>query len=178
MKEYSFDEATPLIDFIQKNRDRIIGKTLNNLYINYWPEYTRYVISDEPVILSIDDYCIVLDYILISDFKISIGKKEEVMEHEDWAFVVDCRNHYHDYFCEEFQRGFERGVEREYIEGCKITDIKVDRFSEAFEYTLQGDMRPDGGDYFSTISLYLDSGVILSFCGEAAMMDGYIRVWC
>ena len=79
-----------------------------------------------------------------------------------------------DYYDEEL----ELGEEKHLIENCVITDIQIERFSYEFECDIQGNIRPEGGDYFSTIRLYLDSGKVLCFRGADSICDGYIEIWC
>ena len=77
------------------------------------------------------------------------------------------------------KRWQKRFSKKEEIENCKIIGVTVDRFSHAFECNpCTGEMRPEGGDYFSTIRLFLDSGTTLCFCGEDSISDGYMDMWC
>ena len=103
-----------------------------------------------------------------------IGTKEELVKDQEVADIVNIRGQVYDYYCEEFGRG----IKKELIENCKIVDIQVNRFSEAFECNgATGEMRPDGGDYFSTIRICLDSGGSLCLCGVDSITDGYVEVW-
>lgn len=175
MHVYHFSEATPLIKFIDEKKDRIIGGTLKRLDTLYWPIYERANISELPVILEMDDYCIVVNYLLVSDIEIRIGKKEALMKDEDAAYLFNIRNEMQDYYEEELELGIKKAL----IENCKIEDIQIERFSEAFECnSATGEMRPEGGDYFSVIRIYLDRGVTLCLCGVDAITDGYVKVWC
>lgn len=174
MNTYSFVEASPLLKFIEDNKKYIIGFKLKYLHTEFWPEYERRSLSDMPVVLEFENYCIVINYLVYSDIELVIGKKEELVKDREVADIVNIRNNMHDYYREEF----ERGIKKELIESCKIVDIQVDRFSEAFECDgATGEMRPDGGDYFSTIRLCLDSGGSLCFCGVDSILGGYVEVW-
>ena len=173
MNTYSFTEAAPLLQFIEENEKCIIGSTLKYLHTEYWPEHGRRSLSDIPVVLELADYCIIVNYLIYSDIELIIGKKEELVKDQDVEYLVNIRDRRYDYYSEEF----ERGIKKELIEDCKIVDIQVDRFSKAFECNTNGDMRPDGGDYFSTIRIYLDSGVVLCLCGVDSITDGYVEVW-
>ena len=174
MNTYSFTEATPLLKFIDENKRYIIGSTLKYLHTEYWPEHGQRSLSDIPVVLEMADYCIVVNYLIYSDIELIIGKKEEIVTDQDVAYIVNIRNEIHDYYSEEFGCG----IKKEQVENCKIVDIQVDRFSEAFECNgATGEMRPDGGDYFSTIRICLDSGVILCLCGVDSITDGYVEIW-
>ncbi len=172
MKKYHFTEAEPLIKFIDDNRNVIIGSTLKYLHTLYWPFRGRISYSEKPVILEFDDFCVVIKYFVYSDIEIIVGTKEELIVDNDLLFNV--RDVLVDYYGEEFGDG----VEKELVENRKIIDIKIDRFSEEFECNTQGDIRPAGGDYFDTIRICMDSGLSLCICGEAAIMDEYVDVWC
>ena len=174
MNTYSFTEATPLLQFIEENKTSIIGSTLKYLHTEYWPELGRSSLSDIPVVFEFENYCIVINYLIYSDMELIIGKKEELVKDRDVEFLVNIRDRRYDYYSEEF----ERGINKELIENCKIVDIQVDRFSEAFECNgATGEMRPDGGDYFSTVRVCLDSGIVLCLCGVDSITDGYVEVW-
>ena len=174
MKSFSFIEATPLIKFIEENKKHIIGHTLKKFHTQYWPEHDTYHISDIPVVLELDDYCIVVHYLVTSDIELVIGQKEDLIKDPYVEHVVNLRHELPDYY-HDF---LNQGIPKELIENCKILDIHVERFSDAFEYNIAGDERPNGGDYFSTIRLCLDSDLKLCFYGEDAICDGYIRIWC
>ena len=171
MKEFRFDEATPLIEFIENNKHRIVGQTLQFFHNAFWPDlYRENVMSDEPIIIELDDYCLLINYLLLSDITFFIGSKEEIIQLYGAERIMTLRDKIHDFF--------DYGVRKDLIEGRKIIDIGVERFSHAFEYTIQGDERPDGGDYFSAVKFFLDSGLILCIRGDDAISDGYVRVWC
>ena len=173
MNTYHFTEATPLLKFIDENKENIIGCTLCYFHAEYWPCHGRSDISDIPIILELTDYCIAIEYVIYSSIWITIGTRDELKENHDIGCVIDLRNRIQDYYCEEF----EEGICKELIENCKIVDIQIERFSDAFECNTNGDIRPAGGDYFSTIRITLDSGVVLCLCGVDSVTDGYVEVW-
>ena len=172
MKIISFTEATPLIDYIEKYREEIVGHTLKHLFINYWPGKNGASSSDEPVILELDSICLLIEYLVLSNLTIKIGSLEEIKNEDGAEKIITIRDHIINYFefCDD--------VKREDIEGQVITDITVDRFSHSFEYNIQGDEHPDGGDYFSTIRVSLKNGLTLCMRGDDAICDGYICYWC
>lgn len=174
MNVYSFTEAQPLMDFIASHYNEIVGHTIEKLYIDYWPGLGlfKHSMSDEPVVLEMDNGCIWLTYLDFSDLTINTGSKEELQQDELVEYVMRLRDEIINYF--EYD---DDSVKKEDIEGRTVTDISVDRFSSAFEYNIQGDMRPEGGDYFLTIRLHLDNGMRLCFCGSDAGSDGYICSW-
>ena len=172
MKVFNFMEAQPLLRFIDSHSEEIVGHTIKSLYINYWPERDYRIMSDEPVVLEMDNGCILLEYLIFSDMTIKIGSKEEIRQEDRVDDIIRFRNENPNYFeCEDL-------VNKDDIEGRTISKITVDRFSHAFECNIQGDERPEGGDYFSTIKLHLDNGMILCFCGADAEADGYVFSWC
>ena len=175
MKTYSFTEATPLINFIAENKKHIIGSTLKYFGAEHWLFHNREMISEWPVVLSINNYCIAVNYLVPSDMELITGTEEELTQIKELKWVVESRNEIIDYFGEEFGDG----IKKELIEGCTIKDIQIERFSEAFECNgPTGEMRPEGGDYFSTIRMHLNSGIVLCLCGAPALWDGYIEYWC
>ena len=174
MKKFHFTEAKPLMTFLEMHKEKIIGHPLHKLDIEYWPGQNRSVLTDRPLVLQLDEYCLAIRYFITSDMEILVGTKEELEEDDDAAFTIHTRNEVNDYYDEEFGDG----EKREWIENCKITEITVDRFSEAFEYNTNGDVRPAGGEYFSAIRFRLDSGKTLCFCGVDSITDGYVQVWC
>lgn len=172
MKAFHFTETQPLLHFIESHASEIIGHTIKSLYINYWPGMDRRRMSDEPVVLEMDNRCILFEYLIYSDLTITTGSKDAIRQQDRVDAVMRFREEIINYF------EYDDSVKKEDIEGRTVINITIDRFSHAFEYNIQGDERPEGGDYFSTIRLYLDNGVILCFCGAAAIDDGYVFVWC
>ena len=180
MKEYNFIEATPLLYFIEKNQDKIIGTHLKNLYINIWPRHGRCDILEDPIVLDFDCFLIAIDYLVPSNMDITIGSREEMMGINRIADVLSIKDRRIDYYSEnDYYPGFFNPIKKEEIENCKVVKIDVERFSSAFECDpCTEEIRPEGGDYFSTIRIYLDSGLALCFCGADSILDGYIEVWC
>ena len=175
MKEFNFTEATPLLIFFEAFKDKIIGKRLKNLFTMFWPEYNRSVTSCESVILEINSYFAVIDYTIPSKLKIVVGTKEEISQDRFVAEMLHIKDDPVNYY------GSAHGseVKQEKIENCKITKIGVERFSHSFECNpCTGEGRPEGGDYFATIRLYLDSGTVLCICGASSICDGGTEVWC
>ena len=61
---------------------------------------------------------------------------------------------------------------------CKVADITIERFSEEFEINgTTGETRPNGGDYFKTITVHIENGSRFYICGRDARDDGYLDVW-
>ena len=77
------------------------------------------------------------------------------------------------YFFEE-----KGGENKDDFENHIIKQITVDRFSHAFEINgATGEMKPDDGDYFSTIRIFLDNERVIGFQGCDAISDGYVYYW-
>lgn len=173
MWKIQFIEATPFIEFIEKNKNKIVGHILKELYTDYWPRKSRRMMSDRSFILKIDDFFVMIKYLIPSDIELAIGSEKEIVQ-VDKCGMLQIKNELQDYYNEEF----DDGVRKELIEGRIITGIDIERFSEEFECNSQGETRPTGGDYFSAIRIHLDSGTTLCLCGDDAIADGYIRFWC
>ena len=175
MQEYRFKEAAPLVKFIESHETDIIGQPLKNLYIDYWPNRNRSGISDRPVVLELGNRYIVVYYLVPSDLRVLIGDRVEIEKNKDVANILNIKTVVRDYYNSEFGDG----IPQDEIEGCLIENIEIKRFSEAFECDpITEEIRPDGGDYFSTIRIYLDSGTVLCLRGADSIMDGYIEIWC
>ena len=62
--------------------------------------------------------------------------------------------------------------------GNVIEDIDVDCFSSEFEINPSTrETRPKGGDYFSTITVYLDDDKEFYICAASPICDGGIEVY-
>lgn len=73
MREYRFIEATPLIEFLNKYQDKIIGNLIKNLYIDFWPNYGRYSLADSPVVFELVDCFVVIGYLIPSDIRCGVN---------------------------------------------------------------------------------------------------------
>ena len=142
-----FEEATPLIDFIEQHRKQIVGHRLNELLTYFWPKKNRCVISDELVIVKIDNYFLAIDYVVCSDISIMVytegeyenrieqipssqimpiyyeNDKEELDYRVRSSFIPSIKSNLVDYYGEEFSDGEDKDL----IEGRIITDITVER---------------------------------------------------
>jgi len=167
VKEFSFREAQPLLAFLEQNRDKIVGKTIQNFYT----DNCFGSISDQPLVFELDDYVLVLHYFLYSDMTVQIVDAEQFHADETLAFLYENapanRKKNHCVLNSPFP-----GLD------CKITDIQVERFSEEFEVCpVTGKTRPAGGDYFRTITIHLDNGEPFYISGCDAGSDGYVEIW-
>lgn len=168
MKSFYFEEATPLIEFFEQHKNSIIGHTLEELITDNWPVKAQRVLSDTPVILKLDNCILVVTYFFPSSVEIRVCIKEELENDMNIVGLLHREPHHFDR-CD---------IKKQEIQGRIITDISVERFSDAFECNPDGDMRPAGGDYFSTIRLFLHKGKTLCLRGADSIIDGYSEMWC
>lgn len=168
MKEFSFLEATPLINFIEKNKNKIIGNTIRKFYSSsYFGD-----LSSQPIAFSLDGFDIILTYFYYSDLKINIVESGAVQKHPDLDFLHEG--------APSVYKPTYTAMEDEFFPyaNCKISDISIERFSKAFEINpVTEEMRPEGGDYFKTITVYLENGKKFYISGMSADYDGYVSVW-
>lgn len=170
---FHFDEATPLLAFLEKHRDYYIGHTLKAVYA--YCMYTN-AMDENMVFLVLDDYCIGIEYLFESDLSILTADKN------DFEIEDAVRNDSGDKYIHFHSR--LTTVRDVYSDWCvwtpamnqKIVDVQVERFSHAFN-SCGDEIRPEGGDYFSTIRLVLEDGAKLCFRGMDAITDGYVDVW-
>ncbi len=167
-KEYSFTEAAPLLQFIDGNREKIIGQHI----LGYYSSAPFHEMAEGPVAFELDDYSIVIDYRFLSDVVISIVDSHTLKN--DMHFPCSYTNP-----LEESQEKLwaDQMTDFPYV-GEMITDIQVTRFSEGFEINPSTEeRRPDRGDYFSVIKVLLTNGEFIDICAASAEYDGYIEVW-
>ena len=175
MKEYNFTEATHLITFLKVNHDKIVGKCLKNLYIDYWFDSYCSSFTCEDIIIELGACFISINYRFKSNLTITVGTKEEMLQNRFFASIINMKYETEDYY----NIKLDSGIRSAEIEGRMVNRISVEQFSEAFECNpVTGEIRPEGGDYFSTIRLCLDGGRTLCFCGANSMANGYTCVWC
>jgi len=164
----NFKEATPLIEFINKNKSKIINQSIKGIYITGNPLFSRgekYAWSDTPVILIIGDYEIIIDYMFYSDIDIMIKPLENSMT--------------------EYEKEYEYGSllfkSKPYWnapDNLEIADIEITRFSSEFEINPSTcETRPEGGDYFSVVAFRLKDNRRLCICAQDSFSDGYVDIW-
>ena len=184
---FRFDEATPFLEFIDQFRDRIVGHTLKACYINLdcfgehdideWG-HTNRTVSEGVSFFILDDICIGLKYHFLSHADIII------CEEEDFKVIDD--NYRDNEKLVAFLWGIP-GIVDEYS-NCltwdpelpamnqKIVDISIGRFSQGYEDSSSTE-RPDGGDYFSWISLALEDGTEVIARAMNAVYDGCMELY-
>ena len=174
-REFNFDEATPLQEFIDKYRDRVVGHVLKAVYVDCF-FYVESESADSPVFLVLDDLCIGIDYLFKShaaiitadesDFEIT-GEIENDTRYKTITFHGKLEGWRNEglLWCSELP-----------AMGQRIVDISIGRFSHQYE-DHPNSLRPDGGDYFSFLRLTLEDGTELSIEAEDSLMDGYVDIW-
>ena len=172
--EFTFDEATPLQEFINRYRDRIVGHVLQACYT----EYGIYVSSentDQPVFLVLDDSVIGIEYLYRGHVSIFTAQesdfefKEETDEYGRRDYTFHSRISGRENAYGSWQTDMPAMNQ-------KVTDITIGRHSERYE-DYPNSERPAGGDYFSWLKLTLEDGTGLSIYAEDAISDGYVDVW-
>ena len=167
IKEFSFMEASPLLAFIEKCKDKIVGKEIKRFYSSS----LFGGITDDPVVFEFDEFSLILHYFFYSDITIQIVAPQLVHEDNSLSFLY---------------RGIPESCNlRQYVNetpfpyiDVKIVDVTVQRFAEEFEINgATGETRPEGGDYFKVITVHLEGGRQFYICGEDAIVDGYMVVW-
>ena len=166
MKTFSFKEASPLLEFIEKYRGQIIGKTIKKFYsTDYYGELTP-----SPIAFSLDGFDLILCYLIYSDLTLWVAKEGAVEKDRQLRMIYpnDPIGH----------RSFLNEDEEFPYSGQKIADIEIERFSSAFEINpCTEEMRPEGGDYFKKITIHLESGKKFYLCAAPTAYDGYFSVW-
>lgn len=162
VKTITYKEASPFIDYIQKNKQHIIGKSIKGFYSDGFFGYSCF----EPLAFEFDDFVIILRYYFYSDITIHIvdpdffhsDNSKNSSEKPNLCYYIDK-------------------TDFPYI-NCKIIDIEVERFSEEFEINPSTrKTRPKGGDYFRTITVHLEGGNKFHICALSAISDGGTIVW-
>lgn len=167
MQTYSFTEAAPLISFIETHKNKIIGKPIRAFY----PGDCFGRITDEPLAFEFDDFVIVLHYFIYSDMTLQIIDPKLFHSDDTLSFLCEEDQQIQDMYRHIRNNTFP------YI-NYKIMDITVHRFSEEFEINSATDeTRPDGGDYFSTITVHLENAEAFNICALDALYDGYMQTW-
>ncbi len=166
-KAYEFYNAEPLLSFINQNRDRLIGQHIRHFYSS--APFGE--MADTPLAFELDDYSIIVSYYFYSDMRLYAVGSEDLQNDLSLNFLYkdipgsgNLENWVHE---EEFP-----------FIGQVISDIRIHRFSHEFEINPStGETRPDGGDYFSVITIVLSSGKEFNICAADTICDGYVEIW-
>lgn len=166
-KKFEFMDATSFLGFLDKNKDKIIGQKI----CRYYSDGAFGGFACGPVVFELENFSIIVRYSFYSDITIYIVDKEMVRMDRSLNFL------YRDIpeTCKLETWVWEE--EFPYI-GSAIEDIDVMRFSQKFEINPStGETRPEGVDYFSKITIYLDDDKEFYICAAPPMCDGGINVW-
>lgn len=172
MKEYTFREATSLLDFLERSRDKIIGQHINGFYSDVPVEPFGMVSTSSAFVFELDNYSIILLYFWYSDLNLYVVNTQELKKDLSLNFLFKDI---------PYSRNLTYYVNRQdfpFAEGHVINDIQKKRFSDEIGTNPStGETRPAGGDYFSTIEVFLDNGEVIHICAENAYEDGYMLMW-
>ncbi|MCR4708747.1 MAG: hypothetical protein K5653_00645 [Clostridiales bacterium] len=168
IKEYKFYNAEPLIQFISDNKDKIIGQHIRKFYS------TKAIMemSDIPIVFVLDDYSVIVSYFIYSDMTLHIVDSQIKGKEICLNFL------YKDFPGSDIldERAFE--IEDFAFIDQEISDIHIERFSHEFETNPStGETRPEGGDYFSMITVDMCDGQKLHICAADTLYDGYVEFW-
>ena len=167
-REFKFTEAAPLIQCIENNREKLIGQKIMHYYRDSCTGA-----GESPAVFVVGDIAIIVYYYWYSCMSIVAVDKESFFADTTLHFlykdIPESRNVWHTEYRYDDHVDFV---------GKRIKNISVERFSDAHE-TCQnlGGARPEGGDYFKTITVQMSNGKSFYICGEDALMDGYMDVW-
>ena len=167
-KKFNFLDATSFITFIDDNKDKIIGQKI----CKYYSDGFFGSFACGPVVFELENFSVIIRYSFYSDITIYVANKEMVINDNSLNFlykdIPESRN---------LKTWVGEDEKFPYI-GRKIADIAIRRFSSKFEINPStGETRPEGGDYFSTITVYLDNNEEFYICAASPMCDGGIEVW-
>lgn len=197
MNIYRFEEAGALGSFLEDHRDQIVGAPLEKLSAVYWMRSHKvdseqripYVFTDVSLVLQVGQRYVLVDYWYRSSLELTVCDETELRQVDAGSYAPERLQSFAGWLLyrddeeedddEDADDADERKAEelRAQVEGCRIVGIDVERFSESFEASPSGTVRPAGGDYFGSIRVRLDSGIIVCICAEDAANDGYCDVW-
>ncbi len=173
-KEFKFDEATPLLAFINKYRNRIVGHVIKACYT----EMGMYVSNrsgSQPVFLVLDDLVIGIEYLYRGHISIFTAEESDFDIEER-----DADSGRKEIVFRSRIPGRENAWGAWYPDmpgmGQKVKKVSVGRHSDRYE-DYPNSERPEGGDYFSWIEIKLEDGTVLHIYAEDALYDGYVDVW-
>ena len=166
-KHFKFDTAEPLLRFLYQNKERIIGQHIRRFYSS-----TAFgEMSATPLAFELDDYSIVISYYFCSSMNLYVVDSDSLKNDLSLNFL------YQDKPESRNLRQWISEAKFPYL-GQAVEDICISRFSHEFEINPSTrETRPDGGDYFSAITVVLSSGREFNICAADSICDGYIEIW-
>ena len=166
-REYEFYNATPLLQFVNQYKNKIVGQHV----LHFYSGEPFGQLSAGPIAFELDDFSIIVTYYFYSDIVIDIVDTQMLKDDLSLNFL------YKDIPESRELTNWVREEEFPYS-GQMISDILIKRFSHEFEINPStGETRPDGGDYFSVITIVLSNGEEFHICAAEPICDGYVETW-
>jgi len=164
-REFAFTEAGPLIECIKRHKEALIGQKI----LHYYRDSITGT-GESPAVFVVGDYAIIIYYYWYSTMNVVVVDKETFYKDTSLHFLYEdipesSSVHHTEYRLDDYV---------DFV-GKRIKRIEVERFSDAFEDCET--IRPKGGDYFKTITVFMSNGKHFHICGEDAMYDGYMNVY-
>lgn len=165
--DFEFTEAEPLVECIEKYKDKLAGRQITHYYRD---RQTGKGVS--PAVFVVGDMAITVSYMWYSWLTVTVVDKERFFADTSLNFlykdIPGSSNVWYDEYPFD-DMGFIGG---------QIKDIIVRRFSDKhMTHPSLGRVRPEGGDYFSKITVQMSNGKDFYICGADAIFDGYMDVW-
>lgn len=160
-KEFAFEIAQELLDFIEENKEEILRKRV----IAFYRDELRGNHTDCPIVFVLEKYSIVIEYIFLSSIWGCVMDTNTFlldMQNNSWKkysrSLLTCDNHY--FFVNQI-----------------VKKIEVGRFSHSYEINAAtGEARPNGGDYFGEILITFENDRKLRIVAEDAEFDGWMDI--
>lgn len=165
--KYSFDEYEPFWNFIEANENHIVGQEICGFYgSSCWGGFL-----DSSLVIELERFSLILRYFRYSDIDIYIVDKK--IGQQD----INLNSLWEDFPGVSIYDEWVYPMESPYI-GSVIRKIKVNHFSHEFEINPSTrETRPEGGDYFSKITVMLEDGKEFYICAASPMCDGGMEIW-
>ena len=156
-REFKFDEATPLLAFIDKYRDRIVGHVIKACYTDMGI-YVRDDDGSQPVFLILDDLVIGIDYLYRGHVSIFTAEESD-FEPEDRTEDSGTRDFiFHSRISGRYDAYVSWYPDMPAM-GQRVKDVVIGRHSDRYE-DYPNSERPEGGDYFSWFEVILEDGTV------------------
>ena len=170
-----FREASALIRFITNNTELFRGEKINGIYtpgpICVCGRDSNEMVFEtaEEILIEFDTIVMMIEYYFLSDMTIHIMSRDEF--HKGEALEIHILGH-----SEPLINRIPHELEKnDYLKSIDktIEEVVIERFSHEFEYNCEGDIRPEGGDYFATV-IFTTSDKGLLICAQDAIYDGWL----
>lgn len=133
--KYEFYEAAELKAFLKRNANKICEEEINNIF--YVSGGCPLDFLATPLILEFKTFAVIIEYYFHSELLLEI---------------IDIDS-FHKYRAENSWNLEEANLI--YKLPVKIENIEIARFSQRFEASANGWIRPRGGDYFASIAIFI-----------------------